>query len=95
MVRRTKAVQCYPQCNIGNCSWSKVFGTTQFWFGGNWLVDFKKEPRIKLTYVQFGQAGYQNSGLNCGVKLITKKTNPSSCLLLCSVVERKHLDAYI
>lgn len=51
-------MQCYPQCNIGSCHWSKVFRTTQFCFDGNWLVDFKKETRIELNCISFGQAGY-------------------------------------
>lgn len=77
--------------------WTTVHGGNyleQLSFGLLKTDDFNKDPRTELTCIPSGKAGYQGLGVNCGMKLITKKTNPLLCLLLCSVVERKHLDAY-
>lgn len=91
-VKETKPAQSYQQY-----IWATVHGGNhleQLSFGLVKIEDFKKQPRIELTCIPSGKAGYQGLGVNYGMKLIMKKINPLLCLLLCSVVERKHLDAY-
>lgn len=73
-VKENKPAQSYPQY-----IWATVHGGNyleQLSFGLLKIDGFNKDPKIVLTCIPSGKAGYQGLGVNCGMKLITKKTNP-------------------
>lgn len=76
-VKENKPVQSYPQY-----IWVTVHGGNyleRLSFGLLKIDDLNKDPRIVLTCIPSGNAGYQGLGMNCRMKLITKKTNPLLC----------------